>query len=382
MARPSRRVSLQYAALTVGLAAAALAGCSRQEPARPATAPAVPPPPAAGALKVGFIYVGPIGEAGWTFAHDLGRRHIEHTFGDRIRTSFVERVPEGAPAERVIRGLVAQGNQLIFATSFGYKDALEAVARDHADVFFEHATGDRTAANLRVYKARFYEDAYMAGVAAGRMTRTNRLGFVGSFPIPEVLCNINAYALGARSVNPTVTTGVAWVHTEFDPPREAEAAQTLIDTGADVLLQNTDSTAVLQTAEKNGRYAFGWDSDMSAFAPGAHLASCVVNWGPYYEKAVNDVLGGTSAPAITQRGTREGTNAFVRIADVVPAAVKAEIGRRKAGLKDGSFAVFEGPIDDNTGQQRLAAGMRADDAFKRGIAFFVQGVEGRVPGGS
>ena len=381
----ARRTLIKHAAL-LAMAGAALAGCGRKEEPKPAaSAPAPAAAPAAAAaepLKVGFIYVGPVGDAGWTFAHDLGRKHIEQKFGDRIRTTYVEKVPEGPDAERVIRDLVAQGNRLIFATSFGYMDAMEKVAKDHPEVRFEHATGYKTADNLRVYEGRFYEDAYLAGVVAGRMSKTGVLGFVGSFPIPEVLRNINAYTLGAQSVNPKATTKVVWVNTWFDPPKESEAAQSLINAGADVLLQNTDSTAVLQTAEKNGKYAFGWDSDMSAFAPKAHLASCVLTWGPYYEKSVEDVLAGTWKTAVTKWGTKEGMNDFVRIAEFVPAEVRAEVDRIKAGLKDGSFAVFKGPIVDNTGKERLAQGAVADDAWKGGIDFYVKGVEGKVPTGN
>ena len=379
----ARRTTLKLAALSVLLSAAALAGCGKKEEPRPAAsaaAPAPAPAPAAVApLKVGFVYVGPVGDAGWSFAHDNGRKHIEATFGDRIRTTFVEKVPEGPDAERVIRDLVAQGNTLIFATSFGFGDAMAKVAKDHPDVKFEHATGFRTAENLRVYEGRFYEDAYMAGVIAGRMTKSNVLGYVGSFPIPEVLRNLNAYTLGAQSVNPQVTTRVVWVNTWFDPPKESEAAQSLINAGADVLLQNTDSTAVLQTAEKNGKYAFGWDSDMSAFAPKAHLASCVLTWGPYYEKAVNDVLNKTWKTEVTKWGTREGMNDLVKLADFVPAEVKAEVDGIKASLKAGTFAVFKGPIVDNTGKEVLARDAVADDAWKGGINFFVKGIEGRVP---
>jgi basic membrane protein A len=387
MTRPARRSALKYAALSVILSAAALAGCGKKEEAKPAAATPAPAPAAAPAapppepLKVGFVYVGPVGDAGWTFAHDLGRKHIEAKFGDRIKTSFVEKVPEGADAERVIRDLVAQGNKVIFATSFGYMDAMEKVAKDHPEVYFEHATGYKTAANFRVYEARFYEDAYMAGVVAGRMTKSDTLGFVGSFPIPEVLRNINAYTLGAQSVNPKVTTKVVWVNTWFDPPKESEAAQSLINAGADVLLQNTDSTAVLQTAEKNGKYAFGWDSDMSAFAPKAHLASCVVVWGPYYEKTINEVLDKTWKTEVTKWGTKEGINDFVKIADFVPAEVKEEVTKIKAGLKDGSFAVFKGPIVDSTGKEQLAKDAVGDDKWMGAINFFVQGVEGKVPSG-
>jgi simple sugar transport system substrate-binding protein len=377
---------MKHAALSAVVVAAALAGCGKKEEppkpaATPAPAPVAAPAPPPEPLKVGFIYVGPVGDAGWTFAHDLGRKHIEEKFGDKIKTTFVEKVPEGPDAERVIRDLVAQGNKLIFATSFGYGDAMEKVAKDHPDVKFEHATGYKTADNLRVYEGRFYEDAYMSGVIAGKMTKSNVLGFVGSFPIPEVLRNLNAFTLGAQSVNPKVTTKVVWVSTWFDPPKEAEAAQSLINSKADVLLQNTDSTAVLQTAEKNGKYAFGWDSDMSAFAGKAHLASNVLTWGPYYEKAVNDVLNKTWKMEVTKWGTKEGMNDLVKLSDEIPAETKAELEKIKAGLKDGSFAVFKGPIVDNTGKEVLGKDAVADDAWKGGINFYVKGIEGKVPSG-
>ena len=351
-----------------------LAGCGKkEEPAK------TPEPVKTEALKVGFIYVGPVGDAGWTFAHDNGRKHIEQKFGGKIKTTFVEKVPEGADAERVIRDLVSQGNKLIFATSFGFGDAMEKVAKDHPDVKFEHATGYKTSENLRVYEAKFYEDAYLAGVVAGTMTKTNTLGFVGSFPIPEVLRNINAFTLGAQSVNPKVTTKVVWVNTWFDPPKESEAAQALINQKADVLLQNTDSTAVLQTAEKNGKYAFGWDSDMSAFAPKAHLASAVVNWGPYYEKAVNDVISGTWKTSDTKWGTKEGANDLIKINSVVPESAKKRVDEIKAGLKAGTFAVFRGPLKDSSGKVVLEKDVIADDAWKGKINFYVEGVEGKIP---
>jgi basic membrane protein A len=352
-----------------------LASCGKKEE----PAPKAPEPAKVEALKVAFIYVGPVGDAGWTFAHDNGRKHIEAKFGDKIKTTFVEKVPEGADAERVIRDLVGQGNKLIFATSFGFGDAMEKVAKDHPDVKFEHATGYKTSENLRVYEAKFYEDAYLAGVVAGSMTKTNTIGFVGSFPIPEVLRNINAFTLGARSVNPKVTTKVVWVNTWFDPPKESEAAQALINQKADVLLQNTDSTAVLQTAEKNGKFAFGWDSDMSAFAPKAHLGSAIVNWGPYYEKAVNDVLNGTWKTADTKWGTKEGANDLIKVADSVPEAARKRVDEIKAELKAGTFSVFKGPLKDNTGKVVLEKDIAADDAWKGKINFYIEGVEGKVP---
>ncbi len=379
----SKRRLMQLAALSALSAAALLAGCGKkEEPAAPvAAAPASAPPPAAEPLKIGFIYVGPVGDAGWSFAHDNGRKAIEAKFGDKIKTSYVEKVPEGPDAERVLRDLVAQGNKLIFATSFGFGDAMEKVAKDHPEVFFEHATGFKTAPNLAVYEARFYEDAYMAGIVAGGMTKSNTLGFVGSFPIPEVMRNLNAYLLGAQSVNPKVKLKVVWVNTWFDPPKESEAATTLMNGGADVLLQNTDSTAVLQAAEKAGKFAFGWDSDMSAAAPKAHLGSAVLTWGVYYEKVVGDVLDKKWATGNTKWGTKEGMNDFIKVPDTVPEPIRAKVDAVKAGLKDGSVAIFKGPLADNTGKEVLAKDVVGDDAWKGGVNFYLKGVEGKPPAG-
>ena len=373
----SKRSLLQWAGLTAVAATVALVGCGKKEEPKPAPAAAAKPEP----LKAAWIYVGPVGDAGWSFAHDLGRKAAEAKFGDGLKTTIVEKVPEGADAERVIRDLAQQGNKIIFATSFGYMDAMLKVAGEFPDVKFEHATGYKTAPNMRIYDASFYHDTYMAGVIAGKMTKTNTLGFVGSFPIPEVLRNINAFTLGAQSVNPKIKTKVVWVSTWFDPPKESEAAQSLINQGADVLLQNTDSTAVLQTADKNGKYAFGWDSDMSAFGPKAHLASAVANWGPYYIKAIEELKAGTWKTQRTVWGVKEGLNDLIKIADVVPEDSKKKVEAIKSGLKDGTFEVFTGPILDNTGKERLPKDQKADQAWKDKIDFYVKGVEGKVPSG-
>ncbi len=372
------RTWMQSLTLAV-VVALGLVGCSKSEPAKPAPAPAPAPAAKPEPLKIGFIYVGPVGDAGWTYAHDLGRKAVEAKFGDKVKTTYVEKVAEGPDAERVIRDLVAQGNKVIFATSFGFGDSMEKVAKDHPDVYFEHATGFKTAPNLRNYEGRFYEDAYLSGVLAGAMTKTNTIGFVGSFPIPEVLRNINAYTLGARSVNPKVKTKVVWIGAWFDPPKETEAAQSLINQGADVLLQNTDSTAVLQTAEKNGKFAFGWDSDMSAFAPKAHLASNALNWGPYYVKAVQDVMDKTWKVENTKWGVKEGLTEFVKVNEAVPPAAKAKVEEAKAFLVANPGAVFRGPIKDNTGKEVLAAGVTADDKWKGEVNFYVEGVDGKLP---
>jgi basic membrane protein A and related proteins len=293
----------------------------------------------------------------------------------------VEKVPEGPDAERVIRDLVSQGNKIIFATSFGYGDAMEKVAKDFPDVYFEHATGYKTAPNLRVYEGRFYEPAYLAGIVAGSMTKSNVLGFVASFPIPEVLRNINAYTLGAQSVNPKIKTKVVWVNSWFDPPKETEAAQSLMNQNADVLLQNTDSTAVLQAAEKNGKYGIGWDSDMSAFAPKAHLGSCVLHWEVYYDKAISDVLNKTWKTEVNKWGIKENANDFVKLNDVIPEAVKQKVEAAKQYLIANPGAVFRGPLKDNTGKEVLAKDQVGDDKFKSEMGFFVKGVEGKVPSG-
>jgi len=364
----------------VALAAGLVACGKKAEPPPPAPAPVAAPAPAKPApLKAAFVYVGPVGDAGYTYAHDLGRKEALAKLGDKVTTTFVEKVAEGPDAERVIRDLATQGNKVIFATSFGFGDSMFKVAKDFPDVYFEHATGFKTADNMRVYEPRIHEVAYFAGVVAGKMTKSNTLGFVASFPIPEVLRNINAFTLGAQSVNPKVKTKVVWVNTWFDPPKETEAAQTLINGGADVLLQNTDSTAVLQAAERAGKYAFGWDSDMSAFAPKAHLGSCVLLWGVYYEKALNDVLAKTWKTGETKWGYREGMTDFVKIPDFVPAEVKAKVDEVKAGLKAGTFDIFKGPIVDSTGKVRLEKGVAADDKWLGGVDFYVKGVEGKLP---
>jgi simple sugar transport system substrate-binding protein len=318
-----KRSLLKAAALTA-VAAAALVGCGKkEEPApAPASAPVAAEPAKPEPLKIAFAYVGPVGDGGWTFAHDNGRKALEKEFGDKITTSFVENVPESADAERVLRDMAGQGNKLIFGTTFGYMEPMLKVAADNAGVKFEHATGYKQLENMRTYDSRTYEGAYMAGVIAGKMTQTNTLGVVGSIPIPEVIRNINAFTLGAQSSNPKVKTKVVWVNGWFDPPKETEAATSLINGGADVLFQNTDSPAVLKTAEAKGKRAFGWDSDMTAYGPKAHLASAVINWGPYYIQATKEALDGSwkaGAGAHAWWGVKEGAIDIVSMAEDVPA---------------------------------------------------------------
>ena len=367
-------------------AAAALAACGKKEEAPTAAAPAqepavsAPAPAQADPLKIAFAYVGPVGDGGWSYAHDNARKAVEKEFGSRVQTSFVESVPESADAERVLRDMASQGNKLIFGTTFGYMEPMLKVAADFPDVKFEHATGYKTAANMRTYDSRTYEGAYMAGVIAGKMTKTNTLGVVGSVPIPEVLRNINSFTLGAQSTNPAIKTKVVWVNEWFNPPKETEAATALINGGADVLMQNTDSSAVLQTAEKMGKRGFGWDSDMTAYGPKAHLGSAIINWAPYYIKAVGEVLDGKWSTGQAWWGVKEDAIDLVSLAEDIPEDARKQFEEVRAGLKAGTFHIWKGPITDNTGKEVLAQDAVADDKFLGGINFYVQGVEGTVPG--
>ena len=372
-----KRSLLKIAAISA-VAAAVLIGCGKKpEAAAPAT-------PAAAAkaepLKIAFAYVGPVGDGGWTFAHDNARKAVEKEFGDKIVTSFVENVPESADAERVIRDMASQGNKVIFGTTFGYMETMLKLAPEFKDVKFEHATGYKTADNMRTYDSRTYEGAYMAGVIASKMSKTGTLGVVASVPIPEVIRNINSFTLGAQSSNPKIKTKVVWVNEWFNPPKETEAATSLINGGADVLFQNTDSPAVLKTAQDKGKRAFGWDSDMTAYGPKAHLASSVINWTPYYIKATKDALEGTWTTGGVWWGVKEGAIDIVSIAEDVPAETKAKVDEVKAGLKAGTFSIWKGPLVDNTGKTLLKEGEVADDKFLSGVMFYVKGVEGKVPG--
>ncbi len=380
---PVRRARARFCASLVSIPLAVLLGsCKKDEPAtsnQPAAAPSAAPTAAAGPLKVAFTYVGPVGDAGWTFAHERGRKAVMDKYGAKVATTFVENVPESADAERVFRDLVDQGNQLIFGTTFGYMEPMLKVAKEFDDVEFEHATGYKTGKNLRTYDSRTYEGAYLAGVVAGAMTKSLVIGVVASIPIPEVIRNIDSFTIGAQSQKPEIKTKVVWINRWFDPPKEGEAAQALLNQGADVLLQNTDSSAVLQTAEKAGKFAFGWDSDMSKFGPNAHLASAIINWGPYYDKAVGDALAGTWSTGQTWWGVKEGAIDLVSLSDKVPAETKAKVAEIKAGLSAGTFSIWKGPLADQSGKTVLEAGAVADDSFLLGINFYVKGVEGTLP---
>lgn len=330
-------------------------------------------------LKVAFVYIGPVGNAGWTYAHDQGRKALEAQYGDKIKTTYVEKVPEGADAERVFRDLADQGNKLIFGTTFGYMEPMLKVAKAYPDVKFEHATGYKNAPNMSYYDSRTYEGAYLAGIVAGKMTKSNKLGVVASIAIPEVIRNINAFTLGAQSVNPKISTSAVWINAWFDPGKEREAALALIGQGVDVLIQNTDSPAPLQAAEEKGVLAFGWDSDMSQHGPKAHLASATINWAPYYSKVVGDTLAGKWQQQSTWWGVKEGAIAMASPNASLPADVKSLLDEKTAAIKDGKLHPFQGPVLDQEGKEKVPAGQSMADQDLKAMNYYVKGVQGSVP---
>ncbi|MFL6547216.1 MAG: BMP family ABC transporter substrate-binding protein [Povalibacter sp.] len=331
-------------------------------------------------VKAAFVYVGPVGDGGWSYQHDLGRQALEKALGPKVKTTFVESVAEGADAERVIRRLAASGNSLIFTTSFGFMEPTLKVAKQFPKVDFEHATGYKTAPNMSAYEVRFYEGAYLLGVLAGKMSKSNTLGFIGSHPVPEVIRNINAFTLGARSVNPKVQTKVIWVNAWYDPGKERQAAETLIAQGADVLCQNTDSPAAVQVAEEKGKYAFGWDSDMSRYGPHAHLTANTEDWSIYYIDAVKQQLAGTwKGGRITRWGLKEKAVVLSKLNSAVPADVAKLFEERKQAIADDKLVPFAGPIKDNAGAVKVAAGKQMSIDELTAFSWYVEGVAGSIP---
>jgi basic membrane protein A len=330
--------------------------------------------------KVGFIYVGPVGDGGWTYEHDQGRKAVEAAFGDAVETMYQENVPEGADAERAITQMALQGADLIFTTSFGYMDPTINVAAKFPNVKFEHATGYKQADNVSVYSARFYEGRAVQGTIAGHMTKSNIVGYIGSFPIPEVIRGINSAFIHARKVNPDVQFKIVWAYTWFDPAKEADAAKVLIEQGADVILQHTDSTAPQAAAEAAGNViTFGQASDMAEFGPMPRVSSIIDNWGPYYVARTQAVMDGTWTSVSTWDGIGAGMVGIGEISDAVPAEVKSEALALKAALADGSYHAFTGPLNKQDGSAWLAEGETADDGTLAGMNFYVEGIEGTIP---
>ncbi len=327
--------------------------------------------------KVGFVYVGPVGDHGWSYQHDQARQAVEKELG--VKTTFVESVAEGADAERVIRKLASSGNDVIFTTSFGYMNPTLKVAKRFKKVKFEHATGYKRAANVSTYSARFYEGRAILGAIAGKMTKSNVVGYIGSFPIPEVIRGIDAFTLALRKVNPKATVKVVWVNSWFDPGKEGDAAKALIDQGVDIITQHTDSPAPLQVAEKRGVYAFGQASDMAAFAPKAQLTSIVDNWNNYYIERVKAVMDGSWKSTDTWDGIKSGMVEMAPYGDAVPQDVRDMAEKIKASIVDGSFHPFQGPIKNQKGELVVKAGEVISDADLSRLNWYVEGVEGSIP---
>jgi basic membrane protein A len=333
----------------------------------------------AGPLKIGYIYVSPIGDAGWTHQHDIARIAMEKALAGKVTTKYVENVPEGADAERVIRELAQSGHKLIFTTSFGYMNPTLKVAQQFPATFFEHATGYKDAKNMGRYNARFYEGRYLAGIVAGRMTKSNVAGYVAAFPIPEVVMGINAFTRGMRSVNPKAETKVVWVNSWFDPGRESEAANTLISQGADVLTHHTDSTAVVQTAEAKKVYSVAYHSDMSKYGPNSELTATTHVWDKYYISRAQAVLDGTWKPDNVWGGIKDGMIAMGPFGKMVPKETQDVMKKAEGDIASGKLHPFTGPMKDNDGKERLAAGKAiTDDALSK-MDYYVEGVQGKLP---
>ena len=355
----NRRSILAGAVLAIGLAGAAFAQDK---------------------TKVGFIFVGPVGDGGWTYEHNQGRLAVEEHFGDKVETVFQENVPEGADAERALTQMALGGAGIIFTTSFGYMDPTINVAAKFPNVKFEHATGFKRADNVSTYSARFYEGRAVQGHIAGKMTKSNKIGYIGSFPIPEVIRGINSAYIHAKKVNPDVEFSVVWAYTWFDPAKEADAATALIEQGADVILQHTDSTAPHAAAEKAGNViAFGQASDMAEYAPSPRVSSIIDNWAPYYIARVQAVMDGTWESTDTWDGIGPGMVGIGEISEAVPADVKAEAEALRDAISSGAYHPFTGPINKQDGSAWLAEGEVADDGTLGGMSFYVEGLTGDIP---
>jgi simple sugar transport system substrate-binding protein len=329
-------------------------------------------------IKAGFVYVSPITEAGWTRQHDEGRKAVERALGDKVKTTFVADVPEGADAERVIRDLAQQGNQIIFTPSFGYMEPTLKVAKEFPNVKFESVTGFKTAPNVAASNARYYEGRYLAGIAAGRMTKSNVAGYVAGFPIPEVLQGINAFTLGMRSVNPQATVKVVWLNAWFDPPKEREAAMALFNQDVDVIAFHTGSTAVMAAAQERGKMAVAYHSDMRKVGPDAQIIAVTHQWGDYYTARVKAAMNGSWTSGSVWGGAKEG---MIRVGDFgskVPKKVQDEISAKQKAVGSGQLRLFTGPISDNEGKLVLPAGQSLSDAQILNMNYLVQGVLGRV----
>ena len=375
-----KRSLFKLAALSA-VAATALMGCGKKEeaaPAAPAPAPAAAPAAKVEPLKIAFAYVGPVGDGGWSYAHDQARKKLEAEFGDKIQTSYVESVPEGPDAERVLRDLVTQGNKLIFGTTFGYMDVMQKLAGEFPDVKFEHATGYKTLPNLASYNARFYEGRYIQGVIAASVSEKGVAGYIASFPIPEVVMGINAFVLGAQTVNPDFKLKVIWSNTWHDAAREADAAKALIDQGVDIITQHTDSTAPIQIAAERGIKAFGQASDMIEAGPQTQLTAIIDTWGNYYVKRIKEIADGSWETGAIWDGLKDGILTMAPYTNM-PDDVKAKAEEIEAKIRSGELHPFTGPVKKQDGSDWLADGETPEDGVLLGMNFYVEGVDDQLP---
>jgi simple sugar transport system substrate-binding protein len=334
---------------------------------------------AAEPVKVGFVYVGPIGDHGWTYRHDIGRQQVEEHFGDQVETLYLESVSEGPDTERAVRMMIDDGADIIFTTSFGFMEPTLKVAKQHPDIYFEHATGYKRHDNMSTYGLRLYQARHVQGVIAGLMTKTNKICYVAAFPIPEVIREINTYYLGAKSVNPNVDIDIVWVNTWYDPGKESQAADVLISGGCDMVAQHTDSPAPLQAAQKAGVLGFGQASDQIKFAPKAQLTATIDNWGPYYIKKVQQVIDGNWQVEDYFGHMNEGAVEMAPFTNM-PSDVAAKAQEVKDAISNGEYFAFTGPLYDNTGTLQLKAGEIADDMHLNTMMYYVEGIDATVPG--
>ncbi|BAY24861.1 basic membrane lipoprotein [Calothrix sp. NIES-2100] len=374
-----RRNFLKYA--TLAGYSLALNSClsPRNSPSQSEATPQASPVVVTEPLKVGFVYVKPVGDFGWTYSHDLGRREMEANLQDKIKTTFIENVPEGVDAEKVIRQLALDGNKLIFTTSFGYMNPTIKVAKEFPQIIFENCTGYQLAANVGTYLGRLEEPRYLTGMIAGKMTKSNVIGFIGAYPIPEVIRGICAFTQGLRSTNPQAKVRVLWVQSWFDPAKEKEAAQALINLGADVLTQHTDSAAVMQLAAEKSIYAFGYNTDMSKFAAQAHLTSAINKWGKFYTDTALAAINNTWKPQKVWRGIGQGMVDISPMNQVIPSDVQQLVNAKREQFIQGTAHPFNGPIKDQTGVVRVPKGKVLDDQGQMQMDWYVEGIEGSIP---
>lgn len=332
---------------------------------------------AADPVRVGFIYVGPVGDHGWTYRHDIGRQQVEEAFGDKVKTSYVESVKYGPDAERAIR-MMAENHDIVFATSFGYMEPMLKVAKEFPNVKFEHATGYKQADNMSSYGLRLYQARHVQGIIAGMMTKTNKICYVAAYPIPEVIREINTYYMGAKKMNPNVDIDIVWANTWYNPSKEADAANVMMAEGCDMVAQHTDSPAPLQAAQQQGKLGFGQASDQYKFAPKAQLTATIDNWGPYYIKKVGQVIAGNWQKENYFGHMNEGAVQMAPFTNM-PADVEAKAQEIKDAISNGKYFAFTGPIKDNTGKLQLADGEVADDTHLNTMMYYVEGIDATVP---